>query len=466
MNRKSLLLLATLLTISLLSSPVAGAADTPCQGWGKATFVYEADVVEACLDTAIDVNAGINRTGKTPLIGATQLGDSDAVWLLLAAGANPNKQDRQEWTPLMFAAQAGHQEIVRQLATAGADPHIRNAAGKTALLLALEHEQTAMLGPLAAAGAVIDAATLVWVIEQGQHTLIPALAAAGVNLHIRLAGGATLLMRAAELGQQAVVEQLLAVGLDPNRAAANGDTALLRAAEAGHRDLAASLLPLSGDHGTEALFWAGAQGWSDAVDQLLALGVDPNAQGLWEEDKWGRCPQLYVAVAEGYTRFAQQLLAGGADPNGQCEDSGLLPGIVLIIAAREGKQASVAHLLSAGAAVNLQNEYGSTALMFAAGGGHLAIVDQLIAAGADVNLQNEAGGTALMRAAFVGSGYPAIVERLLAANADPRLRDKNGQTALDWAQRGNELARGAGNFGAIVQILRAATQKARKGWWR
>ena len=216
MNRKSLLLLATLLTISLLSSPVAGAADTPCQGWGKATFVYEADVVEACLDTAIDVNAGINRTGKTPLIGATQLGDSDAVWLLLAAGANPNKQDRQEWTPLMFAAQAGHQEIVRQLATAGADPHIRNAAGKTALLLALEHEQTAMLGPLAAAGAVIDAATLVWVIEQGQHTLIPALAAAGVNLHIRLAGGATLLMRAAELGQQAVVEQLLAVGLDPS----------------------------------------------------------------------------------------------------------------------------------------------------------------------------------------------------------------------------------------------------------
>ena len=51
MHRKSLLLLATLLTIALLSSPVAGAADTPCQGWGKATFVYEADVVEACLDT-------------------------------------------------------------------------------------------------------------------------------------------------------------------------------------------------------------------------------------------------------------------------------------------------------------------------------------------------------------------------------------------------------------------------------
>ena len=197
MNRKSLLLLAPLLTISLLSSQVAGAADAPCQGWGKATFVYEVDVVEACLDTAIDVNAGINRSGKTPLIGATQLGDSDAVWLLLAAGANPNKQDRQEWTPLMFAAQAGHQEIARQLATAGADPHIRNAAGKTAILLALEHEQTAMLGPLAAAGAAIDAATLVWVIEQGQHTLIPALAAAGVNLHIRLAGGATLLMRAA-----------------------------------------------------------------------------------------------------------------------------------------------------------------------------------------------------------------------------------------------------------------------------
>ena len=89
-----------LMVLALFCSKVAWTDDSPCQGWGTTTFVYEADVVEACLNTDIDLNAGINRTGTTPLIGATQLGDNDAVWLLLAAGANPNKPDRQGWTPL------------------------------------------------------------------------------------------------------------------------------------------------------------------------------------------------------------------------------------------------------------------------------------------------------------------------------------------------------------------------------
>ena len=218
----TVLLLGTLLTAFLGGGYVAWAEDFPCQGWGTTTFVYEADVVEACLNTDIDLNAGINRTGTTPLIGAVQLGDNDAVWLLLAAGANPNKQDRQGWTPLMFAAQAGHQEIVRQLAKAGADPHLRNDAGQTALLLALDQEQTAMVGPLVAAGATIDAATLVGLVEQGQQRVLAALAARGVNLDIRLAGGETLLMVAAERGHQTIVEQLLANGLDPTRPAENG----------------------------------------------------------------------------------------------------------------------------------------------------------------------------------------------------------------------------------------------------
>ena len=72
----TVLLLGTLLTAFLGGGYVAWAEDFPCQGWGTTTFVYEADVVEACLNTDIDLNAGINRTGTTPLIGAVQLGDT------------------------------------------------------------------------------------------------------------------------------------------------------------------------------------------------------------------------------------------------------------------------------------------------------------------------------------------------------------------------------------------------------
>ena len=437
MNRTVLLLITLLLPAFLVGGQVAWAADASCQGWGKATFVYAADTVETCLDADLDVNAGINRTGTTPLIGAAQLGDSDAVWLLLAAGANPNKQDRKGWTPLMFAAQAGHQDIVRQLAKADADPHLRNDAGQTALLLALEQEQIAMVGPLAAAGATINAATLVWLVEQGQQSAISALAAAGVNLDIRLAGGATLLMRAAELGQQTMVEQLIAGGLDPNRQAQNGETALLRAAEAGHRDIAAYLLRFQTDNGARSLAWAGAQGRSGAVEQLLALGVDPNTNAY--SKSWKRpCPQLYVAADAGHTSFVTQLLAAGADPNCWCGDT---PALWVAL----GRPAMFEQFIGAGADVNIQDEYGRTALMVSVYGDEndrLPVMERLIAANADLNIQDassEGRYTALMIAAAVD--HCDMVARLVEAGADVTIRNGKGRTALD--------------------IARAS----RKGWW-
>ncbi len=445
--------LSVLLALWLLWNSIAQADASPCQGWGKATFVYEADTVETCLDADPDVNAGVNRAGKTPLIGAVQLGDSDAVWLLLAAGANPNKQDRKGWTPLMFAAQAGHQDIVRQLAKAGADPNIRNEDGKTALLLAIEQEQTAVLGPLEAAGAPINAATLLWIIEQGQHTLIPFLAAAGVNLDVRFTGGGTLLMMAAQQGQRAVVEQLITAGLDPNRETENGETALIRAAEAGHRDLVEYLLRFQTDNGAGALFWAVGMGRSGAVEQFLAAGVDSNTGISWE---WAdHCTPLYRAVIEGQARIVRELLTAGADPNSLC-----------------GKD--------------------QTALMGAAEGADPGIVEQLIAAGADVNSQNDHGDTALMMSAnaaiygnIVREGvlidtdeHFVIVEHLIAANADLTIRDKRGKTVLENAEEALSSATYDYNTGysdwalewmrnakAVIQVLRAATPKTRKGGW-
>ena len=72
-------------------------------------------------------------------------------------------------------------------------------------------------------------------------------------------------------------------------------------------------------------------------------------------------------------------------------------------------------LLDAGADVNLQDNYGRTALMEPSGLGYIETVRLLLEAGADVNLQDNYGWTALYHASR--TGRTEIVRLLRAAGA-------------------------------------------------
>lgn len=104
----------------------------------------------------------------------------------------------------------------------------------------------------------------------------------------------------------------------------------------------------------------------------------------------------------------------------------------LFDAARAGDNELVADLLRAGAAIDAGNGAGHTPLILAAYNGRLATVDALLRAGADPNRGDQRGNTALMGAIF--KGEEAIVQRLLA---DPRtavdVRNGAGQTAAMFA---------------------------------
>ena len=67
----------------------------------------------------------------------------------------------------------------------------------------------------------------------------------------------------------------------------------------------------------------------------------------------------------------------------------------------------------------------------------MAIVKILIAANANLNLQNEDGTTALMFA--VSSNHKEIVKLLIDAGADINLKDNDGDTALDFAKEKNDI---------------------------
>lgn len=62
------------------------------------------------------------------------------VAVLLAAGANPNAQDRDGLTALMYAASQGRVELVKLLLAHGADVQVKNARGDTAWTLATGEE--------------------------------------------------------------------------------------------------------------------------------------------------------------------------------------------------------------------------------------------------------------------------------------------------------------------------------------
>lgn len=72
--------------------------------------------------------------GWTPLHEASMLGNTEAVKVLLAKGANPNQRESVNGgTPLQVAAFNGHLEVVKLLVGAGAEVNSRDNDGWTAL---------------------------------------------------------------------------------------------------------------------------------------------------------------------------------------------------------------------------------------------------------------------------------------------------------------------------------------------
>ena len=95
-------------------------------------------------------------------------------------------------------------------------------------------------------------------------------------------------------------------------------------------------------------------------------------------------------------------------------------------------------LLEKGAAINTREANGRTALMYASSGPFAGTVGLLLEKGAEVNLQGTLEGfTALMTAA--AEGQVEVVRVLLAYGADPSLEDVDGDTAESFATQNGHL---------------------------
>lgn len=160
--------------------------------------------VKAFIAKHANLNQRVPESGDTALMVAARNGYLPVVQALIAAGANPNAQNVNEYTALIFAAQNGRHPVVQALLNAKADVNARSKNG---------------------ASPILSAAAF------GYPEIVKTLIAAKANVNVKAGNGYTPLILAAQNGFAQTVEALIAAGANVNATTSDGNTAMKAASK-------------------------------------------------------------------------------------------------------------------------------------------------------------------------------------------------------------------------------------------
>ena len=357
--------------------------------------------------------------------------------------------------PLAEAVRRGDHEAVRRLLRERSDVNAREADGTTAL-----H----------------------WAVQGNDLELVTMLLRAGADGKAANRYGIQPLTLAALNGSPSAVTALLDAGADPNTATEAGEPVIMTAARTGNLDAVRALIGRGADvnarerwFGETALMWAAAENHADVVRLLAEAGADVRA----------RSTVIDAPVLE----FPR---SGG--PNSPFPRGGWTP---LMFAAREGAIDAARALTELGADLNatalpqtdvpmkpeeiaaaVENNVGTTALVFAIINSHYDLAALLLERGADPEIADLAGMAALYAAVDMNSlqwvqGRPApiltdrldavdLVALLLKHGADPNARLKRAPlkrhhdagSTLNFSEGATPLFRAARtNDTAVMRLL-------------
>ena len=377
-----------------------------------------------------DAVKGLLRAGAPPkaryVLHEAVEHNATVIRVLLDAGADPNAAYGAR-TPLHIAVRTDQSEAVSLLLAAGADPQVRSDYGKTPVDLAegvgrrrtmlremLSHLRTVRPSSPPCGKLCEPKFWRTATAEQVRQALTQATSVRGRSplgddpLHVALAAGADV----------ELVRLLLDQGADPNSRNARDDTPLHVAARTPG---GAAAIPLLLERGAmlEAgnvedqtpLHAASERGSTiDAMRVLLKAGANPNllTGSLYGDSAW----TLAARQSEG--PVATRLLLEHGDVK-EAEDghAGLLPS-----AAGWGHPETVMLLLDQGISPDEGNASGDPALNYAARKGNLATLRVLLARGADPHRYSAWVWPRLVPLAEA-VGNPAAIELLVRFGADP-----------------------------------------------
>lgn len=434
----------------------------------------------ASLHALLAQHAAVNAAqpdGTTALEWAAHYNDSEAVGLLLKAGADPKLANRYGASPLSEAAALGNATIVEELLKGGADPNTRTTAdGETVLMTAARAGNLEAVQALLAHGADVNGkesykgqTALMWAAAEDHPEVVKALLAHGADWKVMSSyretklpklsaasavspmsrGGLTAFLFAAREGNIQTAKVMLDAGVDINQTDVDTTSGLVVAIMNKQYTFAKFLL----DRGANTNI-ADAKGRTALYAAIDMRDEDWTALPLRKDlDPLPAVDLIKAILAHGANVNAALThpLPGrsGMDFGDVSLDEGTTP---LMRAARSGDAEVMRILLQAGADPKLVTKDGNTALLFAAGIGYrdkqtqgtdedaLEAVKVCLAQGMDINQTNTKGENVLHGAANRGSDV--LVKFLVEHGAKLDAKSKAGFTPLD-------IAMGKDSFGAL-----------------
>lgn len=397
-----------------------------------------------------------DKEGKLPLHIAAETALSATVAQLLSMTQHPDRADKTGYQPLHYACESNGLAVVQRLVEARVPLHDVTLKGDSCLHIAALRSNYNISNYLLAT----DAVSLVNATNLNGRT----------PLHIAAADKKDLL---------AVV--LIRHGADPNAADVQNLTPLYEAAKNGNVKLARKLIALGADvatrqkPGTETPLMASIN-HTFPNPEMTQLLLDHRAD-VDAVDKNGYSA-LMLAAYKGHEGICNKLLDKNADATKtdfigrnvlHHMDEELSPGLIrrLIKAGADMNQLEsyqkksplmvmiqnhnviAAHvLIESGAALNLQNTNGHTALHYALKNNHADIARKLLDKNADFTL-SESGTLVTPLHVAAQHGHCDIFERLVKMGADPETKDSVGGTPLHHA-----LMNGLASINIITTILK------------